>query len=72
MKTLIEIPDALLKETMLNAETEVEVDAVLAAIEDFNRRCRLRALAGRLGTSDTFMSHEELMKLREMDCRVLE
>ena len=67
MKTTIDIPDALLKEAMHNAKTDVKRDAVVAAIEDYNRRCRLKALADSLGTSDTFMSLDELMKMREAD-----
>jgi Arc/MetJ family transcription regulator len=67
MKTTIDIPNATLKEVMRNARTTVKRDAVLAAIEDYNRRCRLRSLMDRLGTSDTFMSHAELMKMRDAE-----
>jgi Arc/MetJ family transcription regulator len=69
MKTTIDIPDSLLKEAMRNAKTAVKRDAVVTAIEDYNRRCRLQALVDRLGTSDTFMSHAELMKMREAELR---
>jgi Arc/MetJ family transcription regulator len=72
MKTTIDIPEEVLKEAMRNAKTDVKRDAVLAAMEDFNRRCRLRALADRLGKSDTFMSVEELMKMRAADVREIE
>ncbi len=54
---------------MRNAKTAVKRDAVVTAIEDYNRRCRLQALVDRLGTSDTFMSHAELMKMREAELR---
>jgi Arc/MetJ family transcription regulator len=72
MKTTIDIPESSLKEAMRNAKTTVKRDAVLAAIDDYNRRCRLRALADRLGNSDTFMSLEELLKMREADGQELE
>jgi Arc/MetJ family transcription regulator len=69
MKTTIDIPESSLKEAMRNAKTNIKRDAVIAAIDDFNRRCRLRALADRLGNSDTFMSLEELLEMREADAR---
>ena len=33
-------------------------------MRDFNRRQRMAALTKHFGTSDTFMTHAELMKLR--------
>jgi Arc/MetJ family transcription regulator len=72
MKTTVDIPDDLLKEAMRNAKTSVKRDAVVTAIEEYNRRCRVQALLDRLGSSDTFMSHEELMKMRDMDKPVAE
>jgi Arc/MetJ family transcription regulator len=69
MKTTVDIPDAVLKEAMRNAKTVIKRDAVLTAIEDYNRRCRLQSLAERLGKSETFMSHADLMKMREAEMR---
>jgi Arc/MetJ family transcription regulator len=69
MKTTVDIPDATLKEAMRNAKTTVKRDAVLTAIEDYNRRCRLRSLAEKLGRSQTFMSHADLMKMRDAELR---
>lgn len=42
-------------------------DAVVTALKDFNRRQRMAALAKHFGTSDTFMTHAELMKLRQTE-----
>jgi Arc/MetJ family transcription regulator len=71
-ETTINIPEVLLRETMQNAKTEIKRDAVLTAIDDYNRRCRLQTLADRAGKSDTFMSLEELLEMRLADARELE
>ena len=41
--------------------------AVLAALNDFTRRGRMRALVTKLGRSETFMTPAELEKLRVAD-----
>ncbi|HEX5176714.1 MAG TPA: type II toxin-antitoxin system VapB family antitoxin [Chthoniobacteraceae bacterium] len=67
MKTTLDIPEKLLAETMKAAGATTKRDAVLRALEDFNRRARLRKLTERLGRSETFMSPEELHALRSLD-----
>ena len=67
MKTTINIPENLLAEAMKAAGATTKRDAVLRALEDFNRRARLRKLTERLGRSETFMSPEELQTLRSLD-----
>ena len=67
MKTTINIPEKLLAEAMKAAGATTKRDAVLRALEDFNRRARLRKLTERLGRSETFMSPEELQTLRSLD-----
>jgi hypothetical protein len=42
-------------------------EAVVTAPKDFNRRRRMAALARRFGASDTFMTHAELMRLRQAE-----
>ncbi len=42
-------------------------EAVVTALTDFNRRRRTAALAKHFGTSATFMTHAELMKLRQAE-----
>lgn len=69
MKTTLDIPEKLLADAMKAAGVATKRDAVLRALEEFNRRDRLRKLAGRLGSSDTFMSPEELSELRERELR---
>lgn len=65
MKTTLNIPPKLLAEAMKAAGATTKREAVMRALEEFNRRSRLRKLTERLGRSDTFMSPDELMNLRE-------
>jgi Arc/MetJ family transcription regulator len=69
MKTTIDIPDKVLKEAMRHTKASTKRDAVVRAMEEFNRRERLGKLADEIGKSDTFMSLEELMQMREADKR---
>jgi len=67
MKTTIDIPDDMLKEVMANAGSQTKREAVLAAIEEFNRKRRQRKLIKHLGAFKNLMTREELMKMRGMD-----
>lgn len=42
-------------------------EAVVTALRDFNRRKRIAALAKHFGTSETFMTHADLLKLRQAE-----
>jgi putative antitoxin of VapBC-like toxin-antitoxin system len=67
MKTTVDIPDKELEEVIRHTRARTKRDAIVTAISDFNRRKRLEKLADQLGTFDSVMSLEELLKLREMD-----
>jgi len=67
MKTTIDIPEKVLKEAMRNANASTKRDAVIAALEEYNRRRRVQKAIDKLGTSDTFMTPEALMQMREVD-----
>ena len=69
MKTTIDIPEKVLKESMRLTKASTKREAVVKAMEEYNRRERLARLADMLGKSDTFMSYEELMEMREKDKR---
>jgi Arc/MetJ family transcription regulator len=69
MKTTVDIPERLLKEAMRNTKASTKRDAVVTALENYNRRCRLRRLADSMGKSDTFMTHEELMEMRNAELK---
>jgi len=66
MKTTIDIPDKLLRETIKRTNAKTKRDAVVTALEKFNRLQRLRELNTRLkGTFVDFMTQDELKVMRE-------
>jgi Arc/MetJ family transcription regulator len=67
MKTTIDIPEKELRDAMRFTKATTKREAVVTALKDFNRRQRIAALAKHFGTSDTFMTHGELMKLRQVE-----
>lgn len=64
MKTTVDIPDKMFKEMMRNAKTHTKREAILTAIEDYNRKFRQRKLIKLLGTFKDFMTQGELMDMR--------
>ncbi len=69
MKTTLDIPEKLLAEAMKGSGATTKRDAVMRALEAFNRRNRLHKLVERLGRSETFMSSDELGELRRETVR---
>ena len=67
VKTTIDIPEKELKDAMRFTGATTKRHAVVIALRDFNRRKRMAALTKHFGTSDTFMTHAELMKLRRAE-----
>ena len=67
MKTTIDIPDQVLREAMKNSGADTKREAVLTALEDFNRKHRQQKLIKLMGTFKSMMTHRQLMKLRQMD-----
>jgi Arc/MetJ family transcription regulator len=66
MKTTIDIPEKTLREAIKHTGARTKRDAVVGAVEDFNRRHRLAALAERLhGSCPGFMTQEDLRQMRE-------
>lgn len=49
---------------MRHSGASTKREAVVTAIEEYNRRRRLNRLAGQLGTFEGFISQEELTQLR--------
>lgn len=64
MKTTIDIPEGDLEEVMKHSGASTKREAVVTAIQEFNRRRRLSHLAGELGTFDDFLTRKELDALR--------
>lgn len=67
MKTTIDLPEKELLEAMRHTKAKTKTEAVSLAVADFNRRQRLGALAGKLGTFKDLMTRAELRKMRETD-----
>ena len=67
MKTTIDIPEKELKDAIRFTGAATKREAVVTALKDFNRRRRIAALAKHFGRSDTFMTHAELVKLRQAE-----
>lgn len=68
MKTTIDIPDKLLRETIRRTNAKTKRDAVVTALEKFNRLQRLRELNARIkGTFVDFMTQDDLKAMREDD-----
>jgi Arc/MetJ family transcription regulator len=64
MKTTIDIPESDLTEAMHFTRAKTKREAVVTAIQDFNRRNRMAALVRHSGTCEKLASVEELQKLR--------
>jgi len=69
MKTTVDIPDQVMREAMKHAGTDTKREAVLAAMEDYNRRHRQASLVRHLGTFENFIDGEELQQLRRARIR---
>lgn len=67
MKTTIDIPEKELRDAMRFTRARTKREAIVTALIDFNRRQRMAALTRHFGTSNTFMTHDELMTLRRQD-----
>ena len=66
MKTTIDIPEKVLAETIRHTGAKTKREAVVSAVEDFNRRHRLAALAERLhGSCPDFMTQADLRRMRQ-------
>lgn len=66
MKTTVDIPDEVLQEAIRHTGAKTKKDAIVVAVEQFNRRKRLERLAERLhGAMPDFMTQAELKVMRE-------
>ena len=66
MKTTIDIPDKSLREAIRHTGAKTKRDAVVTAVDEFNRRRRLEEMAERLhGSCPGFMSQADLQRMRQ-------
>lgn len=64
MKTTIDIPDDELADAMRFTKARTKREAVVSALEDFNRRRRMAELVKYTGAAERMMTVEELRTLR--------
>ncbi len=64
MKTSVDIPDNDLADAMRFTRAKTKREAIVTAIQDFNRRKRMAELVKYAGTCDALMSVEELQVQR--------
>ncbi|MBI2949538.1 MAG: type II toxin-antitoxin system VapB family antitoxin [Verrucomicrobia bacterium] len=68
MKTTIDIPDELMEEAMKFTGAKTKREAVVTAVERFNRLKRLEKLNARVrGQFRDFLTQAELKAMREAD-----
>jgi len=65
MKTTVDIPDQELRDVMKNTRAKTKRGAVVAAVSEYNRRCRVEKILGFFGKMDGIMTQEELRRMRE-------
>lgn len=65
MTTILDIPDELLQEAMRHTGAKTATEAVAIALTELNQRRRLQELAEKLGTSEIFMTQDDLRRMRE-------
>ena len=65
MKTTIDIPSEDLDQLLKFTGAATKKEAVVKAVQDFNRRQRLSKLAEMLGTFEDFMDADELSAIRD-------
>jgi Arc/MetJ family transcription regulator len=64
MKTTVDIPESDLADAMRFTRAKTKREAIVAAIQDFNRRRRMAELVKHAGTCEDMMTVEELQKQR--------
>jgi Arc/MetJ family transcription regulator len=72
MKTTVDIPEKVLAEAMRFTRAKTKREAIVTAIEDYNRRKRMAELVKYSGTSDTLLSNKEIEDLDKKRIRKLE
>ena len=64
MKTTVDIPDRELEDAIRFTNARTKREAIVGAIEDFNRRMRLAELTRHAGTCPDLISPQELQAAR--------
>ena len=64
MKTTVNIPDGDLEDAIRFTKAKTKREAIVTAIQEFNRRKRIAELTKYAGTCDDLMSVEDLLQQR--------
>ncbi|MGI8820007.1 MAG: type II toxin-antitoxin system VapB family antitoxin [Chthoniobacterales bacterium] len=67
MKTTIDIPDKELRDAMRFTKAKTKREAVVKALEEFNRRQRMSALVKYTGTFKSLMTNDEIEALDKQE-----
>ena len=65
MKTTVDIPDQTLKDALKFSKAKTKREAILTALNEYNRRQRVEKLIKKFGSMDGIMTQEQLRKMRE-------
>jgi len=65
MKTTIDIPDNVMEETVTYSNAKTKRDAILTAMEDYNRRQRVARVMEMFGTFKSISSNDEIEAAEE-------
>lgn len=63
MKTTVDIPEKTLRDAMQFLKAKTKREAILAALDEFNRKRRMAGLVKHFGTFDSMMSNDEIEAL---------
>ncbi len=66
MKTTVDIPDKTLREAIKFSKAKTKREAILTALEEYNRQRRMARLVKHSGTFTSMMSNDEIEAM-EMD-----
>lgn len=67
VKTTVDIPEDELKEAMRHLGAKTKKEAVVTALEEFNRRRRIEWLLENMDAHEDVLSIEELRRLRKTE-----
>ncbi|MEO7932671.1 MAG: type II toxin-antitoxin system VapB family antitoxin [Chthoniobacterales bacterium] len=67
MKTTIDIPESDLSDAMRLTGAKTKRDAIVTAVQDFNRRKKMAELVKYFGTFESLMTNDEIEALNDLD-----
>ena len=65
MKTTVDIPEKTLKDALKFSKAKTKREAIVTALDEYNRRHRVEKILGFLGKMDGIMTQAELRRMRE-------